>query len=219
MRLHGDGGSESFMDASKFTIGVLASGRGTNLQAIINAIETGVVTAQIGVVISDKKDAKALERAKEHNLPTFSVDPKTYPDRAAYDASIVRVLTEHQVQLVICAGYMRLVTHPILEAFQNQIINIHPSLLPAFPGLHAQRQALAYGAKISGCTIHFVDAEVDHGPIISQVSVPILEGDTEESLTNRILIEEHRLLPRVIQSYVEGKLSVEGRKVFQNGTP
>jgi phosphoribosylglycinamide formyltransferase-1 len=205
------------MSESKFTIGVLASGRGTNLQAIINSIEAGIITAQIGVVISDKKDAKALERAREHHIPAFSVDPKAYPDRVAYDTAVVRILTEQKVELVIFAGYMRLITNPILEAFPNKIINIHPSLLPAFPGLHAQRQALACGAKISGCTIHFVDAEVDHGPIISQVSVPVLEGDTEESLTNRILIEEHRLLPRVIQSYVEGKLSVEGRKVFQNG--
>ncbi len=205
------------MNESKFTMGVLASGRGTNLQAIINAIETGVVTAQIGVVISDKKDAKALERARERNIPAVSVDPKGYPDRTAYDAAVVAILTEHQVQLVIFAGYMRLITAPILEAFPHRIINIHPSLLPAFPGLHAQRQALFYGAKVSGCTIHFVDAEVDHGPIIAQVPVPVLEGDTEESLTNRILIEEHRILPRVIQSYVEGKLSVEGRKVIQNG--
>jgi phosphoribosylglycinamide formyltransferase-1 len=199
---------------SKFTIGVLASGRGTNLEAIINAIETGVLTARIGVVISDKKDAKALARAREHNLPAFFVDPKGYPDREAYDAAVALHLTEHQAQLVICAGFMRLLTSPILERFQNRIINIHPSLLPAFPGLHAQRQALEYGAKVSGCTVHFVDAAVDHGPIISQVSVPILEGDTEESLTNRILIEEHRILPRVIQLYVEGKLSLEGRKVL-----
>ncbi len=202
---------------SKFTIGVLASGRGTNLQAIINAIETGVLTAQIGVVISDKKDAKALERARDRNIPAVSVDPKAYPDRPAFDSAVVRILTEHQVGLVICAGYMRLITNPILEAFPNKIINIHPSILPAFPGLHAQRQALAYGAKISGCTLHFVDAEVDHGPIIAQVAVPILEGDTEESLSNRILVEEHRLLPRVIQSYLEGRLEVVGRKVLQNG--
>jgi len=205
------------MNESKFTIGVLASGRGTNLQAIINAIETGVLTAQIGAVISDKKDAKALERARERNIPSFSVDPKVYPDRADFDTAIVRILTEQKVQLVVFAGYMRLITKPILEAFPNKIINIHPSILPAFPGLHAQRQALAYGAKISGCTIHFVDAEMDHGPIIAQVAVPILEGDTDESLSNRILIEEHRLLPRVIQAYVEGRLSVEGRKVLQNG--
>lgn len=205
------------MNDSKFTIGVLASGRGTNLQAIINAIESGVLTAQIGVVISDKKDAKALERARDRNIPAVSVDPKAYPDRPAFDSAVVRILTEHQVDFVIFAGYMRLTTHPILEAFPNKIINIHPSILPAFPGLHAQRQALAYGAKISGCTLHFVDAEVDHGPIIAQVAVPILEGDTEESLSNRILVEEHRLLPRVIQSYLEGKLEVVGRKVLQNG--
>ena len=205
---------DNALDNSKFTIDVLASGRGTNLEAIINAIETGVLTARIGVVISDKKDAKALARAREHHLPAFFVDPKGYPDREAYDAAVALHLTEHQTQLVICAGFMRLVTSPILERFQNRIINIHPSLLPAFPGLHAQRQALEYGAKVSGCTVHFVDAAVDHGPIISQVSVPILEGDTEESLTNRILIEEHRILPRVIQLYVEGKLSLEGRKVL-----
>ncbi len=205
------------MSESKFIIGVLASGRGTNLQAIINAVETGIVTAKIGVVISDKKDAKAIDRAREHNLTACFVDPKAYPDRVAYDTAVTRALIEHQVQLVIFAGYMRLITKPILEAFPNRIINVHPSLLPAFPGLHAQRQALVYGAKISGCTVHFIDEEMDHGPIIAQVSVPVLEGDTEESLSNRILIEEHRLLPRVIQSYAEGKLSVEGRKVFQIG--
>jgi phosphoribosylglycinamide formyltransferase-1 len=205
------------MSDSKLTIAVLASGRGTNLQAIINAIETGVVTAQMGVVISDKKDAKALERARERNIPAFSVDPKAYPDRIAFDTALVKILMDHQIQFVVFAGYMRLITHPILEAFPNKIINIHPSLLPAFPGLHAHRQALAYGAKVSGCTVHFVDGEVDHGPIIAQVSVPVLDGDTEESLSSRILVEEHRLLPRIIQCYVEGKLSVEGRKVFQSG--
>jgi phosphoribosylglycinamide formyltransferase-1 len=201
-------------EASKLTIGVLASGRGSNLQAILNAIQTGSLMARIGVVLSDKKDAKALERARTHNVPALFLDPRAYPDRPAYDTAVVAALTTHQVDLIILAGYMRLVTKPLLEAFRNKMINIHPSLLPAFPGLHAQRQALTHGVKVSGCTVHFVDEEMDHGPIIAQASVPVLGGDTEESLGDRILIEEHRLLPRIIQYYIEGKLKVDGQKVL-----
>ncbi len=198
-------------------VGVLASGRGTNLQSILDAVQTGVLMAKIGLVLSDRKDAKALERARHHQAPALFLDPRASPDKEAYDTAVARALMDQQVELVILAGYMRLVTHPVLEAFRNKIINVHPSLLPSFPGLHAHRQVLAHGVKVSGCTIHFVDEEADHGPIIAQVPVPVLEGDTEESLGDRILIEEHRLLPRVIQYYAEGKIKIDGRKVFIEG--
>ncbi len=202
------------MSEPKLIIGVLASGRGSNLESIFNAISAGLLMVKVGVVLSDKKDAKALERARNYQVPAIYIDPRAYPDKPAYDTAVVQALQAHQVDLVILAGYMRIVTQPFLEAFRNKIMNLHPSLLPSFPGLHAQRQALDHGVKVSGCTVHFVDAEVDHGPIIMQASVPVLEGDTEESLVDRILIEEHRILPRVIQYYVDGKLTVEGQRVM-----
>lgn len=202
------------MSESMLVVGVLASGRGSNLQSIFNAIQSGALKARVGVVISDKRDAEALVRGKAHQIPALFLDPRAYPDRETYDKAVVTELMAHQVELVVLAGFMRLITKPFIDAFQNRIINIHPSLLPAFPGLHAHRQALDYGVKVSGCTIHIVDPEVDHGPIISQVSVPVLEGDTEASLSDRILVEEHRLLPRVIQYYAEGRIRCEGRKVF-----
>jgi phosphoribosylglycinamide formyltransferase-1 len=205
------------MGEEKLVIGVLASGRGSNLEAIFNAIQTGVLMARVGVVLSDKKDAKALERARQHQVPAVHLDPRSHPDREAYDMAIVATLAAHQVDLVILAGFMRLVSKPILSVFPNKVINIHPSLLPAFPGLHAHRQALTHGVKVSGCTVHFVDEQTDHGPIIAQASVPVLEGDTEASLSDRILIEEHRLLPRVIQYCAEGKLKITGQKVFVEG--
>jgi phosphoribosylglycinamide formyltransferase-1 len=154
-------------------------------------------------VISDKKDAKALERAQARQIPTVFLDPKAYPNRASYDTAVVRVLLEHRVDFVVLAGYMRIVTKALLDPFPNKVINVHPSLLPSFPGLHAQRQALAAGVKVSGCTVHFVDEAVDHGPIIAQAAVPVLEEDTEQSLSERILIEEHRLLPMVISLYAK----------------
>ena len=202
------------MADSILVIGVLASGRGSNLQSILNAIASGALKARIGVVISDKRDAEALVKAKAHHLTAFFLDPRAYPDREAYDEAVVQTLVAHQVELIILAGFMRLVTKKFLDPFQNKVINIHPSLLPAFPGLHAHRQALTHGVKVSGCTVHFVDSEVDHGPIIAQVSVPVLEGDTESSLADRILVEEHRVLPRVIQYYADGKIKCEGRKVL-----
>ena len=195
-------------------IGVLASGRGSNLQAIFDAIQSGTLNVRVGVVISDKKEAEALVRAKSNQVPALFLDPHAYPDRESYDQSVVAGLIAHRVELVVLAGFMRLITKPFIEAFPNRIINIHPSLLPAFPGLHAQRQALAHGVKVSGCTVHFVDLDVDHGPIIAQVSVPVLETDTEASLADRILVEEHRLLPRVIEYYASGRIRCEGRRVF-----
>lgn len=195
-------------------LGILASGRGSNLQAILDAIAQGKLNARVGAVISDKKEAAALDHARASRIPALFIDPSTAPDRSRYDAMLTQSLQEHQVELVVLAGYMRLVTPTLIEPYRNRIINIHPSLLPAFPGLHAHRQALAHGVKVSGLTIHFVDEEVDHGPIIAQVAVPVLQGDNEERLSERILIEEHRLLPEVLQRYAEGKLRVEGRKVY-----
>lgn len=198
-------------------IGVLASGRGSNLQSIIDAIEQGTLAVRIGVVLSNKKQAPALERAEGHRIPAIFIDPSLYQDRSEYDGAIIQSLQRHHVALVVLAGYMRLLTHLLTTQYPNRIINIHPSLLPAFPGMHAHRQALAYGVKVSGCTIHFVDEKVDHGPIIAQASVPVLDGDDEESLSERILLEEHRLLPRVLQLYADGKVRVEGRRVHIEG--
>ncbi len=198
-------------------IGVLASGRGSNLQSIIDAIEQGTLAARIGVVLSNKKQAPALERAEGHRIPAIFIDPSLYQDRSEYDGAIIQSLQRHHVALVVLAGYMRLLTHLLITQYPNRIINIHPSLLPAFPGMHAHRQALAYGVKVSGCTIHFVDEKVDHGPIIAQASVPVLDGDDEESLSERILLEEHRLLPKVLQLYADGKVRVDGRKVHIEG--
>jgi phosphoribosylglycinamide formyltransferase-1 len=198
-------------------IGVLASGRGSNLQAIIDAVEQGKLAARVGVVLSNKKQAQALERAIQHNIPALFVDPSVYPDRSLYDTEVIRLLQMHRVDLVVLAGYMRLLTTLLIDRYPNRIINIHPSLLPAFPGMYAHRQALSHGAKISGCTIHFVDEKVDHGPIIAQAAVPILEGDDEASLSERILFEEHRLLPQVLQLYATGKLRIDGRKVSLEG--
>lgn len=198
---------------STLVLGVLVSGRGSNLQSILQAIEQGKLSARVGVVLSSKKEAPALQRAAEYSVPSFFVDPAHHPDRREYDSTLLRKLEEHGVELVILAGYMRLITPTLIAAYRNHIINVHPSLLPAFPGLRAQRQALEYGARISGCTVHFVDEEVDHGPIIAQAAVPIFEGDTEEQLSDRILVEEHRLLPHVIQLYADGRLKVEGRGV------
>lgn len=202
------------MSNPELVLGVLASGRGSNLQAIFDALQAGALTAKVGVVISDRQDALALTRAKQYRVPALFLDPRAYPDRPAYDAAIVEALTAHRVELVILAGFMRLISKPILEAFPNKVINIHPSLLPSFTGLHAHRQALAYGVKVSGCTVHFVDEAVDHGPIIAQAAVPVLAEDTEESLSNRILAEEHRLLPQVIQHYAMGRLKIRGRHVL-----
>ncbi len=207
------------MSDKTLVIGVLASGRGSNLQAIIDAIEGGGLEAKIGVVLSNKKNAHALQRAKRHHIPFQYVDPKDCPSREIYDTILLGLLKTHQVELVVLAGYMRLLTSELVRPYQGRIINVHPSLLPAFPGLHAHQQALDYGVKVSGCTIHFVDEEMDHGPVIAQASVPVFSGDKESSLSERILREEHRLLPKVIQEYSEGRLCVEGRIVQNRSDP
>jgi phosphoribosylglycinamide formyltransferase-1 len=205
------------MPESPLRLAVLASGRGSNLQAIIDAIEQRRLRAVLAVVISNKAEAQALERARRHGAPDVFLDPAPYkgrPDsREAYDRAVLEVLQKHDVKLVALAGYMKIVTRVLIDAYPNRIMNIHPALLPAFPGLKAQQQALDWGVKVSGCTVHFVTEGVDEGPIIRQAVVPVLEGDTAESLETRILVEEHRIYPEAIQLFAEGRLTVEGRLV------
>ncbi|HZS11986.1 MAG TPA: phosphoribosylglycinamide formyltransferase [Nitrospirales bacterium] len=207
--------------AGKLKIGVLASGRGSNLQAIIDAVEAGQVQAQLAVVISNKADAPALERARTHGAPALFLDPKPFagrPDaREAYDRGVLDALRKHDVELVLLAGYMKIVTPVLIDAYRNRMMNIHPSLLPTFPGLEVQKKAIEWGVKISGCTVHFVTEGVDEGPIIIQAAVPVKDDDTPETLAARILIEEHRIFPRAVQLYAEGRLRVEGRRVVCTG--
>jgi phosphoribosylglycinamide formyltransferase-1 len=199
-------------------VAVLASGRGSNLQAVIDAIEAGTVQAKIVAVISNKKDAPALERARRHRLFDFFVDPKPYagrPDsREAYDRELLDVLRAHDVELVLLAGYMKIVTSILVDAFANRIMNIHPSLLPSFPGLDVQKKAIEWGCKLAGCTVHFVTEGIDEGPIILQAAVPILDDDNPDILAARILQQEHKIYPRAVQLFAEGRLRVEGRRVF-----
>lgn len=201
-------------ETGRVKLGVLVSGNGTNLQAIIDQIASGGLSVQVACVISNKAEAYALERARKHGIPAIHLAFKGFDGREAYDASLVKLLAEHDVELVILAGFMRILTPVIIDAFPNRIMNIHPALLPAFPGLDAQKQALDYGVKVSGCTVHFVDAGCDTGPIIIQAVVPVEEGDTVESLSQRIHTEEHRIYPEAIKLYAEGRLKVEGRRVI-----
>lgn len=194
-------------------LAILVSGGGTNLQSIIDSVEAGRLEAEIKVVLSDNPDAYALERAKRHSIPTEVVTKKEFPGKDAFNAEIVRRLRGYGVELVALAGYMRIISPAVLEAFPMRVINIHPSLLPSFPGLDVQRKAIEHGVKISGCTVHFVDAGVDSGPVIIQAAVPVLDGDTPESLAARILKEEHKIYPKAIQLFSEGRLKVEGRRV------
>jgi len=199
-------------------VAVLASGRGSNLQAVIDAIEAGTVQSKIVAVISNKKEAPALERARRHGLSAIFIDPKPYagrPDsREAYDRELLDVLRQHDVELVLLAGYMKIVTTVLVEAFANRIMNIHPSLLPSFPGLDVQKKAIEWGCKLAGCTVHFVTEGVDEGPIILQAAVPIFDDDTPATLAARILEQEHKIYPRAVQLFAEGRLRVEGRRVF-----
>lgn len=199
-------------------VAVLASGRGSNLQAIIDAMEAGQVHAQIVAVISNKKDAVALERARKHGIKDLFVDPKPFagrPDsREAYDRSLLEVLQQHNVELVLLAGYMKIVTAVLVNAYANRMMNIHPSLLPSFPGLDVQKKAIDWGCKLAGCTVHFVTEGVDEGPIIIQAAVPILDDDTSDTLAARILVQEHKIYPRAAQLFAEGRLRVDGRRVL-----
>ncbi len=195
-------------------LGVLVSGRGTNLQAIIEAIQEGKIEGRISIVLSDNREAYALKRAEQNNLETRYVDFKSFKNREDYDKKIVEYLKEKNVELVVLAGYMRILTPYFIKVYKNRIMNIHPALLPSFPGLNAQRQALEYGVKISGCTVHFVDEGVDSGPIILQRAVEVKDEDTEESLAERILKEEHQIYPQAIQLFAQGRLLIKGRRVY-----
>ena len=198
-------------------IGILISGRGSNMVAILDAIQDGKLDATVKVVMSNKATAGGLELARERGLRTVFLDPKLFAQEAnpreAYDVAVVQALQEHGVECVALAGYMRIVTPALIRMFPSMILNIHPSLLPAFPGLHAQRQALEWGAKVSGCSVHFVTEGVDEGPIISQKAVPIHEEDTEETLAARILEQEHQLYPQALQLMAKKRLQVKGRTV------
>lgn len=195
-------------------IGVLASGRGTNLRAIIEAIKEGKIEGEIKIVISDNPDAYALKRAKQNNIETEYINFKSFKNREDYDKKIIKTLEEKKIDLVVLAGYMRIISPYFIRMYKNRIINIHPALLPSFPGLHAQKQAIRNGVKISGCTVHFVDEGVDSGPIILQKAVQVSADDTEESLAEKILKEEHQIYPRAIQLFSQGRLVIKGRKVF-----
>ncbi len=198
-------------------VGVLASGRGSNLQAIMDACREGRIPAQVIVVISDRENAYALQRARDAGIPALYFNPESFAGKQDYEQAVVSALKKYQVELVCLAGYMRLVGKTMLDAYPNRVMNIHPALLPAFPGLHGQRQALEYGVRFSGCTVHFVDEGCDTGPIILQAVVPVLDTDTEETLAERILEQEHRIYPEAIRLFAEGRLRIEGRRVLIEG--
>jgi phosphoribosylglycinamide formyltransferase 1 len=193
-------------------IAVLVSGRGSNLQSIIDATEAGTLDATIAVVISNRAGAQGLVRARASRIEALFLDPKGFPDRDAYDRAIVGALKARDVTLVCLAGFMRLVGAPLLDAFPQRVLNIHPSLLPSFRGLDAQRQALEHGVRVTGATVHLVTSQLDDGPIILQAAVPVLDDDTVETLSARILVEEHRLYPAAIHLALDGRWSVEGRR-------
>lgn len=197
-------------------VGVLASGRGSNLQAILDACARPEFPARVVVVISDRERALALERARAAGVEALWINPKDFTDREAFDLALVRELQARQVGLVCQAGYMRILSPVYIRAFAGRSLNIHPSLLPAFPGLHAQRQALEHGVKIAGATVHFADEAVDSGPIVLQAAVPVAPDDTEETLSARILAEEHRIYPEAIRLFAEGRLRIVGRQVIVN---
>ena len=198
-------------------IGVLLSGGGTNLQAIIDAIEQDRLDAEIRTVVSNRESAHGLTRARNHGIPTTVIDHRGHPSREAYDRVVVEHLESQGVELVVLAGFMRLLSPYFVQSFPDRIMNIHPALSPAFAGLHGQRQAFEYGVRFAGCTVHFVSENCDEGPIIIQAVVPVLPDDTEDTLARRILAQEHRIYPRAIQLYSEGRLVIEGRKVRVTG--
>lgn len=201
--------------AKKLRIGVLASGRGTNLQALIDAEREGRLLGKVVVVLSDVPDAQALRRASDAGIPAIYIEPGRAGARLSPESEqkYIEVLESHNVDLIALAGFMRILSKEFVRRFRERILNIHPSLLPSFPGLNAQKQALEYGVKFSGCTVHFVDEGVDTGPIIIQAAVPVLEGDTVETLSERILKEEHRIYVEAINLFAKGRLKLEGRVV------
>lgn len=199
---------------SAVNLGVLISGFGSNLQAIIDAIERRELKAHIKVVISNRHDAVGLERARRHGINALVIEHRRFPNREAFDREVLAALQTHDVELVILAGFMRILSPVMVRAFPNRIMNIHPALLPSFPGLHVQKAAIEHGVRFSGCTVFFVAEGMDDGPIIIQAAVPVCPEDTERELAERILAQEHRIYPRAIQLYQEGRLEVRGRKVY-----
>jgi len=193
---------------------VLVSGRGGNLKAIINALASGKITAHLKAVISDKKEAYALEHARQAGIPAIFINPKDFNDRPSFDLAVIECLREHKIDFVVLAGYMRLIGSHFIQQYPNKILNIHPSLLPAFKGLHGIKDAFDYGVKVTGPTVHFVVDGMDEGPIILQESLNIDPQDTLESLEEKIHQAEHRIYPQAIEMFVRGKLTVEGRKVI-----
>ena len=193
-------------------LGVLVSGRGSNLQALIDAVSDGRLDATIAVVISNVAGAGGLDRARQAGIETVVIDHRGWPSRGDYDAALVDALRSRDVELVCLAGFMRRIGTSFIEAFPQAIVNIHPSLLPSFPGLHAQHQTLVHGVKVSGVTVHLVTAELDAGPIIVQRAVPVLDGDTEDTLAARILVEEHQAYPEAVQRVLDGGWTVDGRR-------
>lgn len=198
---------------SQHRIGVLASGRGSNLQAIMDACAGGTIPGRVAVVTSDNPDAYALQRAAGAGIPAFCINPSKYNTKDEYEEALVDCLKKYEIEVVCLAGYMRLVGRVMLSEFPNKILNIHPALLPAFPGLHGQEQALNYGVRYSGCTVHFVDDGMDTGPIILQAVVPVEQDDTPDTLAARILEQEHNIYPKAVKLFLEGRLKIEGRKV------
>ena len=196
-------------------LGILISGRGSNLQAIIDAISEKRLDAEIAVVISNRADAPGLDRARRAGIEALCIDHRPYPSRSDYDKALVAELRKRDVRLVCLAGFMRLLSPTFIEAFPDAILNIHPSLLPAFPGLDAQRQAWEHGVKITGATVHFVTADLDAGPIVLQAAVPVRDDDTTETLADRILVEEHRLYPQAIQCVLDGRFRIQGRRLVR----
>ena len=201
------------MPLNIFKLAVLVSGHGSNLQAIIDSIDREELDAHLSIVISNTKDAMALKRAEKHGIKTIFIDPSTYLNSKEYDKALVLKLKEFSIDLICLAGYMRILGEEVIQTFEKKIINIHPSLLPAFPGLNAQKQAINHGVKFSGCTVHFVDSGVDSGPIILQTVVPVYDNDDEKSLSKRILEQEHYLYPKAIKMIQEKTIRLNGRTV------
>ncbi len=200
-------------------IAVLVSGSGSNLQAIIDASERGEIPCRVGIVISNKADAYGLVRAEKHGISTEVVSHRDFGSREEFDARLVEIIRRSGAELVCLAGFMRVLTPVFVRAFPNRILNIHPALLPSFPGTHGPRQALAYGVKFSGCTVHFLDEGVDTGPIVVQAVVPVYDDDTEDALAARILKQEHRIYPMAIRLFFQGALKRDGRRVLAAGKP
>jgi phosphoribosylglycinamide formyltransferase 1 len=203
------------MEKKSYKLGILASGRGSNLSSIMDSIDRKELHAEIAIVLSNKKEAPALKKCQDRGIPSLFLDPKSYAEKSQYDLALVKELQARSVDLICLAGYMKLLSSEFISAFRGKIVNIHPSLLPSFPGLNAQKQALDYGVKFSGCTVHYVDEGVDTGPVIMQSVVPIYDNDNEEELNRRILEQEHILYSKALQAIIEGRIRLEGRRTVQ----